>query len=34
MEPGLLVESPVAFGICAVLWLAWAIASWRFLFGK
>ena len=34
MEPGLLVESPVAFGICAVIWLAWGIASWRFLFGK
>ena len=34
MEPGLLVESPIAFGICAVIWLAWGIASWRFLFGK
>ena len=34
MEPGLLVESPVAFGICAVIWLAWAFASWRFLFSK
>ena len=34
IEPGLLVESPVAFGICAIIWLAWGIASWRFLFGK
>lgn len=34
MEPGLLVESPVAFGICALIWAAWAFASWRFLFGK
>lgn len=34
MEPALLWESPVAFAICAVIWLAWAIASWRFLFGR
>ena len=33
-EMGLLIESPVAFGICAAIWLAWGIASWRFLFGK
>ena len=34
MEPALLVESPFGFGICAAIWLAWGIASWRFLFGK
>ncbi len=34
IEPRLLVESPIAFGICAAIWLAWGIASWRFLFGK
>ena len=34
MEPGLLVESPFGFGICTAIWLAWGIASWRFLFGK
>jgi hypothetical protein len=27
-------KARVAFGICAIVWLAWGIASWRFLFGK
>jgi hypothetical protein len=34
MKPGLLLESPLAFGIFAAIWLGWGLASWRFLFGK
>jgi hypothetical protein len=36
MEPGLAGGKPRShFGICAaIVWLAWGIASWRFLFGK
>ncbi len=30
----ILLASPIAAGICLVLWLVWAFASWRFLFGK
>jgi hypothetical protein len=29
-----LLASPWAAAICFALWLVWAIASWRFLFGK
>jgi hypothetical protein len=34
IKPGLLVANPVAAAICGSVWLAWAYASWRFLFGK
>ena len=34
MKWDLLVPNPVAAGICAALWIAWAVASWRFLFSK